>query len=86
MAVLPRLRGPQNSLLFFGKVSELSSVAYVARFSLATDEELLDDWLAQVHRNAEIACLKHIWVRRSIAWSFISAPMWVGAIAMLVKF
>lgn len=86
MAVLPRLRGPQKSLLFFGKVSELSLVAYVARFSLATDEELLDDWLAQVHRNAEIACLKHVWVRRSIGWSFISAPLWIVAIAMLVKF
>ncbi|TQK10168.1 Pycsar system effector family protein [Herbaspirillum sp. SJZ107] len=86
MAVLPRLQGPSTSLLFFGKIRELDIDEYSSKYAVATDQQLLEDWTAQIHRNADIACLKHIWVRRSVLWSFIAAPAWIIAIGLLVKF
>lgn len=85
MAVLPRTNGPTGSLLFFGQVAAQGSHSYSKRFRDATDEELLDDWTAQIHRNAEIARDKYVWVRKSMWWSFVAAIPWVLAISMLVK-
>lgn len=85
MAVLPRTRGPENSLLFFGKVANFDVGTYVERFHDATDDELLADWTAQIHRNAEIARDKYKWVYKSMCWSFFAALPWIAAIGMLVK-
>jgi Family of unknown function (DUF5706) len=85
MAVLPRLTGPAKSLLFFGKVAMLETTDYTNKFRTATDEELLADWTAQIHRNAEIAISKHGWVRKAMMWSFISCLPWTCAILLLVK-
>lgn len=83
MAVKPRTSGPANSLLFFGKVQSLSEPDYGHRFKSATDEELLDDWCAQIHRNAEIASTKHDWVGKAVLVSFMSAIPWLSAIGLL---
>ena len=85
MAVLPRTTGPKDSMLFFGQVAAQSSATYCDRFHRASDEMLLTDWVQQIHRNAEIARDKYIWVSRSMRWSFLAAPPWVAAIGMLVK-
>lgn len=83
MAVKPRTSGPAKSLLFFGKVQLLSEPDYGDRFKSATDEELLDDWCAQIHRNAEIASAKHNWVGKAVLVSFMSAVPWLSAIGFL---
>jgi hypothetical protein len=85
MAILPRTRGPRDSLLFFGPVAAQDAPSYSARFREATDELLLADWTDQIHRNAEIAREKYSWVRRSICWSFLAAIPWVIAVCLLVK-
>jgi len=84
MAVLPRTRGP-DSLLFFGSVAQQDSASYSKKFRQATDEELLVDWIDQIHRNAEIARDKHKWVRRSMNSSFITALLWIVTIYLLLK-
>lgn len=83
-SLLPRLDGPERSLLYFGRVSGMQRTEYLAQFKQASDEDLLTDWLDQIHRNAEIAKLKHVWVRRAMGLSFLSAIAWAIAIALLV--
>lgn len=80
MAVLPRVTGPAKSLLFFGRVGQCVDVDYMQAFKAATDTELLEDWTAQIHRNAQIACDKFAWVRKSMWWSFLSVLPWFPAI------
>ena len=86
MAVLPRTNGPNDSLLFFNSIARLDSAVYRARFREATEEQLLADWTDQIHRNAEIARAKYLWVKRSMYWSFIAAIPWIMAVGLLVKF
>jgi hypothetical protein len=83
MTVMPRIRGPAQSMLFFGKIQELSEADYVDRFQSASDEELLADWTAQIHRNAQIANDKHDWVRKAVMFSFMSVLPWLLAIGLL---
>jgi len=85
MAVLPRVTGPKNSLVFFGRVATIDSADYVDQFKMATDAALLEDWTAQIHRNAQIACDKFAWVRKSMLWSFLSVLPWFSAIVVLLK-
>ena len=85
MSVLPRVNGPQKSLLFFGRIAKLHQPNYLANFRAATESELLEDCLAQIHRNAEIARDKFMWVGRSMKWSFFSVVPWVAALSLLVK-
>lgn len=85
MAALPRMRGPVKSMIFFGRVAEKDAEIYVDEFSKMTEKELLADLAMQIHRNSEIACEKHQWVRKSLFWSFLSAGVWIVAIALLVK-
>lgn len=85
MAVLPRVNGPEKSLVFFGKVAKLTEADYVDQFKKATDAALIDDWAAQIHRNAQIACEKYSWVRASMCWSLGSVLPWLAAIIILLK-
>lgn len=85
MAALPRVRGPVKSMIFFGRVAEKDADAYVDEFSTMTEKEFLADLTMQIHRNSEIACDKHHWLRKSLFWSFLSSGMWILAIVLLVK-
>jgi hypothetical protein len=85
MAALPRMRGPLKSMIFFGRVAEKDADTYVDEFSKMTEKELLTDLAMQIHRNSEIACEKHQWLRKSLFWSLLSAGVWIAAIALLVK-
>jgi hypothetical protein len=85
MAVMPRLAGPTKSLLFFGRIKELSAAEYIQKLANSTDEQLLADWAEQIHRNAEIACDKHAWVRKAMGWSFLASAPWLAAVFVLAK-
>ena len=85
MAVLPRVAGPQRSLVFFGRVAELSAIDFLNQFKHVTDAQLLEDWAAQIHRNAQIALDKFKWIRLSLWWSFLSIIPWFAAIIILLN-
>lgn len=85
VALFPRMDGPRTSMIFFGKVIEMDEATYVERFMRLSTNELLSDLSTQIHRNSQIACEKHRWVKKSLIWSFWSAPVTVVAIALLVK-
>lgn len=83
VAVLPRLKGPTKSLVFFGCIQSLSQSEYLEEFKSASDSQLLGDLVAQIHRNAQIAHRKFSWVGWSMWLSFFSIIPWAVAIRML---
>lgn len=85
MAVLPQVTGPVKSLLFFGRIGQCTNVDYSNNFKSASVDELLEDWTAQIHRNAQIACDKFKWVRLGMMWSFLGILPWFAAILGLIQ-
>jgi hypothetical protein len=85
MTVLPRVTGPKKSLLFFGRIGPCADAEYIENFKKASDTDLLNDWTAQIHRNAQIACDKFAWVRKSMWLSFLSVLPWFLAIITLLN-
>jgi hypothetical protein len=84
MTVLPRIGGSQNSFIFAGAIANLPASRYATEFGNATDEELLADCLAQIHRNADIARQKFSWVRAGITSGLIAVFPWILALATLL--
>jgi Family of unknown function (DUF5706) len=85
MVLVPRRRGPAVSLLFFGRVADMSSADYSAAFLRASESDFLADWAAQIHRNAEIACDKHSWAGKALMVLFMSALPWVLAVVLHLR-
>ena len=74
LGLLPRTVGPDRSLIFFGKICDLRRSDYTAALRAATDTQMLDDCADQIHRNAEVACKKHGWVK-SLKFRHTRAPL-----------
>ena len=85
MATIPRTQGPLQSLIFFARIQEYPIEEYVSNMEQLTEKQLLNDLARQIHRNAQIACDKHSWVRKSLLWAFWGAVPWAIAIVMFVK-
>jgi hypothetical protein len=83
IAVHPRDKG-LKSLLFFGGVGPCADIDYIRNFRAATDADFLEDWAAQIHINAQIACYKFGWVKKAMYWSFLSVLPWFPAIIALL--
>lgn len=84
MSIFPKVTGPEESFIFFGKIVKRSIPDFSAAFQNTTETQLLEDCLAQIHRNAEIAGHKFRWVRSSMAWSFLAMIPWFVALASLI--
>jgi hypothetical protein len=82
--VLPQTKGPKNSLVFFDCIKTADQQSFAEAFRAASDTQLLDDCVAQIHRNAEIACQKFAWVHAALIWTFIAMPFWVAALIAIV--
>jgi hypothetical protein len=85
LTLYPRTDGPPESHIFAGGIAANALDVYAARFRNATPAELLDDCLAQVHRNAQIANEKFRCVKTAMGWSFSGALPWFFAIAVLMN-
>lgn len=85
MAMFPRTDGPKLSLLFSVPVAGMTLPDYQEALKIRSDEQLLEDWSGQVHRNAEIAKRKFEWVRGAMIWSFLGVPAWVVAIGVMLS-
>jgi hypothetical protein len=83
--VIPRVEGPWDSLIFFGPIAKKQRHEYVEKMRGVLDGELLEDCAKQIHRNAQIAQSKHLWVRRAIVCLFGSGIPWGVAMFLLVK-
>jgi hypothetical protein len=85
MSVLPRTEGPASSLIFFGRIVKLGRPDYAEAFRRADLSALMQDFLDQTHRNAEIACAKYQWVTKAMWWSFLSIIPWILALGVLMS-
>jgi pycsar effector protein len=85
MAVMPRVTGPAKSNIFFGPIAQQNAADYADSVRNQSAADRLNDCLAQVHRNAEIAKEKFSWVRAGMAWAFVALPFWVVAIGLLAQ-
>jgi hypothetical protein len=85
MAMFPKTDGPKLSLLFSVPVAGMTLPDYQEALKIRSDEQLLEDWSGQVHRNAEIAKRKFEWVRGAMIWSFLGVPAWVVAIGVMLS-
>ncbi len=83
--VIPRLGGPDSSLIFFGKIQAQDIDDYGAKVRSISDQDLLKDFTDQIHRNSEIALAKHVWVKNALYWSLIAVFPWAGFIVMVLK-
>jgi hypothetical protein len=82
--VLPQTKGPKNSLIFFDCIKTAEHASYADSIRGASHAQLLDDCVAQIHRNAEIACQKFAWVHAALIWTFVAMPLWVAALIGIV--
>jgi hypothetical protein len=86
ICLVPRIKpAPHRSGLFFGEIAAMGPADFVTWTKAKSMDEILDDWLFQVHRNAQITTAKHMWVRKAMLASFIGAPFWLMAILNLVE-
>lgn len=84
-SILPRLNGPKSSSIFFGCICKKSTSEFEDDFRSLSTTELLNDCLAQIHRNAEIANEKFQLVRKGMIFSFLAIPFWLSALALLIE-
>jgi len=84
-AVFPRLSGPKGSLLFFGGIASLGHDEYLARAKSVSDADVIEDFAAQVHRNARIANTKFACVKWAFILLVVAIPFWLGAVALLYR-
>lgn len=85
LAVFSRTNGPPESLLYFGRIAERGWEEYRLDLQDVSDTRLLDDFARQIHRNAEIAKEKFLWVGRSMRLAFGAGAAWVIAITVLIR-
>lgn len=85
MAAIPRTSGPLQSNIFFGGIAPKGSAQYSSELAQLDETALLKDLGSQIHRNAEIACDKHAWLKKALCWSFFAAIPWVAAIVFLLR-
>lgn len=74
--LIPRLQGPERSIIFFGIVGKKSQKDYFTEFTQAGEDAILDDLIAQIRINSQIACKKYNWIRTSMICSLLSIPPW----------
>ena len=83
LAMFPRLDGPKESNVFFGGIAKQSEKSFKASFFSATDPEIQDDLLSQVHRNAEIAAKKYSCIKLAFIFTFCSVLPWIFSVYLL---
>jgi hypothetical protein len=95
-AMAPQMKGPEQSLIFFGAIAKRkvdgkkkTEPRSIEEFNqLLTDRsagEYLQDLNEQVFINASIASVKYEYLGGAITWTKIGFPFWLIAIYMLYK-
>jgi hypothetical protein len=74
---LPRTSRTKSSLIFFGSIAANDTGTYARMVRDLTDDQYLDDLIAQCHRNAQIASAKYTWIQRAQGAWFVSILPWL---------
>ena len=81
--IFPRLKGPTDSLLYFGSIAKLEKKNYIELFKTRTPTVYLDDLLAQCHINAKILDRKFKVFRISLTISMVAVIFWSLSLYLL---
>jgi len=73
----PRLKGPSESLFYFGSICKKCLIQYQQGFSKRSKEECLNDLLEQCHRNSEIINQKFNYLKWAYLLLLLSVIPWV---------
>lgn len=84
LALLPRLNGPKSSNIYCACISKKSNIDFLENFKKQSIQDMLNDCLAQAHRNAEIATDKFQYLRNGMVLSFMAIPFWLLALINLI--
>lgn len=80
-STFPQLENSRRSLLFFKDISGFSREDYVHAASTASPDELLEDILSQVWRNAQIVDEKYRLLRWAWRGTWVSLVLWICLLA-----
>jgi len=83
LTTFPRLSGPKGSYIYFGSIISKSEETYVNDMMNIGDDVFLKDILTQTYRNAEIAHSKFNHIKKALALTFISLPVWLLVVWLL---
>jgi hypothetical protein len=85
LSAYPRTKGPVSSVIYFGSIAQISETEFRDEFTRLTDEQYLDDLLAQCHRNAVILNEKFKMFRLAFVFLFSSIPIWAVAVYLFSR-
>lgn len=85
MALFPRTKAPNQSLVYFGTIGRMAASDYVERLRQVAVADALEDLGIQIHRNAQIAQSKYQWIGVSLRSGFIAVVPWAAAIICLIR-
>lgn len=85
LVVFPRIDGPTGSYIFFGGISEMTIYDYISNFKQLDENKLVEDFLSQAHRNAEIVKQKYKYIRYAFICTFNGLPFWLITICYIYK-
>ena len=78
-SVVPRVKGPDSSLIFFGKIAALDGAGFADAIKERSVSEYEDDLVAQIHVNSVICCKKFGCVTSAMRAMFVAIPPWVAS-------
>jgi hypothetical protein len=78
--VFPDSRGGQGSLIYFGAIAALKRDEFATRYKAVSKEDLLEDLIEQIWRNAQIVCDKYSAVQSAIRWASMSLALLILAL------
>jgi hypothetical protein len=81
--IFPRLKGPAESLLYFGSIAKMEKKNFRDLFKTRTKTEYLDDLLAQCHINAKILDRKFKVFRISLIITMVAIIFWSLSLYLL---
>ncbi len=81
--IFPRLKGPTESLIYFGSIAKLEKKKFRDLFKMRTTTEFLDDLLAQCHINAKILDFKFKVFRISLIFTMVAIIFWSLSLYLL---
>lgn len=83
ITIYPRLKGPKDSLIYFGSIAKMEKTNFKNSFIARTKSGYLDDLLAQCHINAKILDLKFKVFRISLTVTMVAIIFWSLSLYLL---
>lgn len=81
-AFYPHLKNPRTSLIYFADIARLTADEYRTRIRAASSQEMTDDALCQVWRNAQILDKKFKRSRSAFLLTAAALPFWITVLSL----